>query len=173
MVKRGTMVICFCVGLTVCLALPAWADFLSGMRAYEKHDYATALREFKADSSAQANYLLGIMYYKGEGVESNKKEAVKWLQKAAVRGHVQAAYSLAVIYDKGDGIPQDQQEAVKWYRKAAEKGHALSQFNLGLMYTNGEGVEKNHTEAVKWLRKAARQKNVNAQKLLRVMGEKP
>lgn len=173
MVKRSKMVTCFfCLSIYTCLALPAWADFHAGLAAYERHDYATALHEFRADNSASSSYLIGIMYYKGEGVAPNRQETVKWLRKAAEHGHVQAAYSLAVMYDKGDGIPQNQQEAVKWYRVAAERGHALSQFNLGLMYTNGEGVEKNHDAAVKWLRKAARQGHIGARKLLRVMGEK-
>ena len=31
----------------VCLAAPAWADFQAGMDAYNRGDYATALREWR------------------------------------------------------------------------------------------------------------------------------
>ncbi|HZV81528.1 MAG TPA: tetratricopeptide repeat protein [Geobacteraceae bacterium] len=156
------------------LAVPAvWASYDAGVNAYRSRDYRRALQEFKSDGSPASQYVLGIMYFKGEGVEADKGRAVKLLRAAAGRGHLKAQYSLAVICDKGDGVLQDQKEAAKWYRKAAEQGHAQSQFNLGLMYTNGEGVGKDRAEAVKWLRKSAGQGNVNAQKLLGVMGEKP
>lgn len=155
------------------LAVPsAWAGYDAGASAYLSKDYKRALREFKADGSPASQYVLGIMYFKGEGVEADKAGAVKLLRASAERGYLKAQYSLAVIYDKGDGVAQDQPEAAKWYRKAAEQGHAQSQFNLGLMYTNGEGVEKDRAEAVKWLRKSAGQGHDRAKKLLRVMGEK-
>ncbi len=32
---------------TVCLATPAWADFQAGNGAYNRNDYATALREWR------------------------------------------------------------------------------------------------------------------------------
>lgn len=159
------------VGLGL-VASPAWAGYDAGVKAYQARDYNRALRELKNDGSAPSQYVLGIMYFKGEGVEVDKTAAVKRLRSSAERGYLKAQYSLGVIYDKGDGVPQDQQEAARWYRKAAEQGHAPSQFNLGLMYTNGEGVAKDRAEAEKWLRKSASQGNVNARKLLRVMGEK-
>lgn len=170
--KKRLIAVILSVSLFIVSAVAAWADFAAGLKAYEARDYATALRLFKADEGPDSCYLLGIMYYKGEGVKADKTEGVKWLRRSGEKGHVRAAYNLGMIYDKGDGVPQDLKEAAKWYRKAAEKGHAQSQFNLGLMYTNGEGVTKDRKEAVKWLRKAAKQGHVNARKLLNVMGEK-
>lgn len=169
---RNKMFQLLCMGFAAVFAQSAGANFSTGYSAYQHHDYPTALRELKADGGAQSAYLLAIMYYKGEGVPPDKKETVKWLRLAAEKGNAIAANNLGMMYDKGDGVAQNVPEAAKWYLKAAEKGHAPSQFNLGLMYTNGEGVPKDHEKAVKWLRKAARQGNVNAQKLLRVMGEK-
>lgn len=160
-----------CIILVAAWTQSAWANFTAGYNAYRLKDYPAAMREFKADGGAQSAYLLGIMYYKGEGTVANKKETVKWLRQAAEKGHALAANNLGMMYDKGDGVPQDVAEAAKWYRKAAEKGHVPSMYNLGLMYTNGEGVEKDPKEAVKWLRKAARKGHVNAGKMLKVMGE--
>ena len=167
-------IIAVLMGITIFLTMSvaAWADFAEGLKAYESRDYATALRLLKADGGPDSCYVLGIMYYKGEGVTADKAEAVKWLRKAADKGNVRAQYNLGMMYDKGDGVPQSLKEAANWYRKAAENGHVQSQFNLGLMYTNGEGVPKDRKEAVKWLRKAAKKGHVNARKLLDVMGEK-
>jgi uncharacterized protein len=61
--------------LVAVMAFPALADFKTGMMAYKKKDYVTAMREFKKDGKAEANFNLGIMYYKGEGVKQDKKEA--------------------------------------------------------------------------------------------------
>ena len=151
------------------------------MVSFSPEDYSAVYLSLKVGVTATclslpfgfvAAYLLGIMYYRGDGVKADKAEAVRWLRRAADAGHVRAQNNLGMMYDKGDGVPQDQKEAAAWYRKAAEKGHAPSQFDLGLMYTNGEGVAKDHAEAVKWLRKAAKQGHVNARKLLNVMGER-
>lgn len=170
--KKWLIAVLMGITFTMTAAGAARADFAGGLRAYESRDYATALRLFKADGGPDSCYVLGIMYYKGEGVTADKAEAVKWLRKAAEKGNVRAQYNLGMMYDKGDGVPKNLKEAAGWYRKAAEKGHVQSQFNLGLMYTNGEGVPKDRKEAVKWLRKAASKGHPNARKLLGVMGEK-
>lgn len=158
------------VVLSIAIALPAWAaDFKGGVKAYKKHDYATAMKIFKANGSGIANYNIGIMYYNGQGVNEDRQEAVKWMQKAAEQGYVNAQFFMGTAYDSGEVIQRNLPEAAKWYRKAAEQGHVRSQYNLALMYTNGEGVEKNRQEAIKWLRKAAAQGHENAKKLLKVM----
>ena len=36
---------------------------------------------------AYAQYNLGLIYFKGEGVPKNDTEAVKWFRKAADQGH--------------------------------------------------------------------------------------
>lgn len=171
MIHRARLVLpMLLVGLLTASTL--LAGYNEGVRAYMSKDYKRALRELKADGSPASNYILGVMYFKGEGVAVDKGGAVKFLRASAEHGYVKAEYSLAVIYDKGDGVAQNQQEAVQWYHKAAGQGHAESQFDLGVIYTNGEGVAKDRQEAVKWLRKAAVQGHARARKLLRVMGEK-
>ncbi len=50
---------------------PAWADFDAGVAAYDSGDYETAFREFKPlaeQGDAHAQFNLGYMYHKGEGV---------------------------------------------------------------------------------------------------------
>jgi TPR repeat protein len=170
--NKFTMTLLVVISLIIGSSLTAMADYAAGLSAYQHHDYGNALRLLKEDKSADSAYLLGIMYFKGEGVTADKAEAIRWLRRAGDLGHVRAQNNLGMIYDKGDGVPQNQKEAAAWYRKAAEKGDAQSQFDLGLMYTNGEGVAKDRNEAVKWLKKAAKQGHVNARKLLKVMGEK-
>ena len=153
----------------------AWADFDDGLAAFERGDYATALREWlplaePGDVSAQ--YFLGVMYSFGRGVPQNDAEAVKWYRKAAEQGVVPAQYNLGVAYDEGYGVPQNDAEAVKWYRKAAEQGFAQAQYNLGVMYYFGEGVSVNSIKAYMWWSLAMEQGNELATENLNIIKEK-
>ncbi|MGL5335268.1 MAG: tetratricopeptide repeat protein, partial [Enterovibrio sp.] len=46
---------------------------------------------------------MGVIYYKGEGVEQDYKKSIEWLQKAADQGFAVAQYNLGIIYYKGEG----------------------------------------------------------------------
>ena len=75
--------------LLVVLAAPAWAGWNEGVLAYFRGDYATAFREMKPlaeQGHASAQYNLGIMYEKGQGVPQDYAEAVKLFRKAAEQG---------------------------------------------------------------------------------------
>ncbi len=78
---------------------------------------------------AKAQYNLGGMYDKGQGVPQDDAEAVKWYRKAA---------------EQGDA------EAGRWWRKAAEQGDATAQLSLGLMYGMGQGVPQDYVQAHMW-----------------------
>ncbi len=142
------------------------AEFNAGVTAYEQGDYATALREWRPlaeQGNANAQFMLGLMYYKGGGVPQDHARAVKWYRKAAAQGVAEAQFNLGLIYAHGRGVPQDYAEAAKWYRKAAEQGIAKAQNNLGVRYAKGRGVPQDYAEAVKWYRKAAAQGYATAQ----------
>ena len=94
-----------------------------------------------------AQYLLGRMYYLGEGVPESAVEAVKWFRKAADQDIVNAQYSLGGMYADGQGVPENDAEAVKWYRKAAGNGFLDAQYNLALMYYDGDGVPESSVHA--------------------------
>ena len=87
-----------------CVAAPAWADYSAGEEAYYRGDYATAFRELNplaANGDARAEYLLGLMYVKGEGVPQDFKQAEYWWFLAAEQGHAQAQYNLGAMYANG------------------------------------------------------------------------
>ncbi|MBI1842722.1 MAG: SEL1-like repeat protein [Verrucomicrobia bacterium] len=138
-------------------------------QAAESLDELNAKAE-KGDAAAQ--FILGFMHEKGQGVTRDEAEAVKWYRKAADQGLANAQFNLGVMRANGRGATQDEAEAVKWYRKAADQDHASGQFNLGMMYANGQGVTKNEAEAVKWYRKAADQGLADAQSNLGFMYQK-
>ena len=158
--------------LLVVLAAPAWAGWDEGVAAYDRGDYATALREwrpFAEQGNASAQFNLGVMYGNGQGVTLDYAEAVRWYRKSAEQDDADAQYNLGNIYRTGRGVPQDYAEAERWYRRAAEQSDDSAQYNLGAMYYNGQGVPQDYAEAAKWFRKAADQGKAKAQFNLGVM----
>ena len=125
-----------------------------------RQDYKEAFRwltRAAKQDDAQAQCLLGIMHYEGQGVRQDYKEALKWFHLAAEQGFANAQLLLCVMYSAGQGVPQDYSKAVKWCTKAAEQDYAPAQFTLGRMYDNSEVVPKNLNEAFKWYQMAAKQ----------------
>ncbi len=96
--------------------------------AYKRGDYATALKEWTLlaeQGNADAQYLLGGVYFIGEGVPQDYKTAVKWTTLAAERGIASAQGNLGVMYAFGEGIPKDYVYAYMWGHIAAMNGSEL------------------------------------------------
>ena len=49
----------------------------------------------------KAQYNLGVIYYKGQGIEQDYNEAIKWYRKAAEQGYTQSQTILGLMYSKG------------------------------------------------------------------------
>lgn len=134
-----------------------------------------------SQGNASAQYNLGVMYYKGDGIPQNQSKAIEWFQRAAAQGHIKAEsnlkvmstnaaveilrkaanqgdqraqYSLGLIYQTGESVHQDSAKAIDWYTKAANQGNAEAQAMLGGMYYEGEGVPQNVTIAKEWFSKS-------------------
>ena len=140
------------------VGLSANADFDEAVAAYERGDYATALREIQPlaeQGDAVAQYNLGLMYDEGQGVPQDYEAAAQWYRRAAEQGYAAAQSNLGVMYAKGQGVLKDDKAAVQWLRRAAEQGLAEAQFNLGLMYAKGEGVPQDYVHAHLWANIAA------------------
>jgi TPR repeat protein len=113
------------------------------------------LRARAEQGDAEAQFTLGRMYGKGDGIPQDGVQAVAWFRKAADQGHAKAQNGLGVMYASGQGVPQDWVQAVMWFRKAADQGEPMAQCNLGAMYEDGHGVPQDHAQAAAWYRKAA------------------
>ena len=139
-----------CLTLAVLLGsvgVSASADFQKGLTAARNGDFVTALREWTPlaqQGSASAQYNLGLMYQKGDGVSQDYATAVKFYRLASEQGHISAQFHLGLMYQKGVGVPQDYKTAEKWWKLAAKQGDARAQTNLGMLYGKGLGIPKNY-----------------------------
>ena len=161
--KRLALAIVFVLGF----APPAWADFEAGVAAYNRGDYATALREFRplAESGhTEAQFYLGQMYIVGDGVSQDLAKAENWYLKSAEGGNEGAQMALVFRYLDGAGFDTMPGAAAEWLQKLAERYSKIgwahpAQVILGILYERGQGVTQDHREALKWYQIAARAKD--------------
>jgi TPR repeat protein len=73
-------------------------------------------------SKPEHQYLLGMMYIDGNGVEKDPSTAVQWFLKAAQQNHSEAQYQLGQMYKTGLGVKANPSEAKTWLSKAADGG---------------------------------------------------
>jgi TPR repeat protein len=165
------------------------ADLAAGVKAYERGDYAAALRIFRElarQGDAGAQFKLGIMYYDGKGVPQDYVQAYMFFNRAAAQGYKNARDNRELA---GKQIipPADCDEdcAGRWFqyraagalaystrdyatalrinRQLADQGDAAAQHSLGFMYGAGMGVRQDYAEALKWFLMAANQGIAEAQ----------
>jgi uncharacterized protein len=138
----------------------AQADGNAGFAAFERGDYATALKEFRplADQGLPAaQAALGQMYLQGLGVPQDYAAAAKWLEPAAKNGIAAAQAQLATLYILGMGVPKDEKQAAYWTKRAADHGVKRSQVDLAAMYYQGVGVPRDLQQSYFYAELAARQ----------------
>ena len=153
----------------VVAVLVACSSALGGIEeagaAYERGDYATALREAKplAEKGAPwALFLMGVMAVEGKGVAKDYERGHDFFRRAADKGLVKAQFALASLYYRGWGVERDFGEAARWARIAADAGDEEAQFLLGVIYAKGEGIERNYALAERWLAASAAQGHAEA-----------
>ena len=110
-----------------------------------------------------AQYYLGLMYRKGDGVQQSDMKAVYWYTKAANQGDAAAQNNLGFMYSQGLGLIQDYEKSFLWYTKSAEQGNVNAQYGLGTLYHQGKGVAQDDEQAFYWYTKAAEQGDAEAQ----------
>ena len=98
--------------------------------AYERGDYTQAARLFSPQAEqgvASAQFYLGLMYEKGQGVQQDHAMALTWFRKAAGQGYAGPQNNLGLIYERGRGVRKDVIRALMWYTVAAAMLHADEQ----------------------------------------------
>lgn len=115
-----------------------------------------------------AQFKLGELYAKGQGVVQDYKKAVYWYQRDANHGGISTQYILGTIYQK----EKDYKKAFEWYEKAANHDYEMAQFKLGELYAKGQGVAQDYKKAVYWLEKSAKHGHKDSIKLLNEIKDK-
>ncbi|HEY8023169.1 MAG TPA: tetratricopeptide repeat protein [Burkholderiaceae bacterium] len=150
----------------------AHAGYDEGLASFRAGNYTSAYQELSTaanSGNADAQQLLGHMYYMGLGVAQDFAKALAWHRKAAGQGKSESQYVIGTMYYSGKGLIQDYREAEQWLQKAGNAGHADAQYMLGAMYFTGKGIPQDYQRSVAWFRRAAEQGQSEAQRLLGLM----
>ncbi|WP_291195508.1 peptidoglycan-binding protein [Hyphomonas sp.] len=124
---------------------------------------ASFLRRASQKGVAPAQYELGKLYERGQGVDKDMIEARNLIQKAAEAGHVNAMYDYALFLAEGEGGAKSEADAVAWFNEAAELGLVDAQYNLGVVHAEGIGTPQDLTKALFWFEVAARAGDTGAE----------
>ncbi|MBU0992502.1 MAG: SEL1-like repeat protein [Proteobacteria bacterium] len=152
------------------------AHFQLGAIYTHEADYVQAslsLNEAAKQNLPEAQYGLGWLYLKGQGVQKDVNKGIGWIEKAAEQDFAAAQHDLGVIYSKGELIPGDPHKAVYWFERAASQEFAEAKYRLGWLFLRDNPVEENITKGLGWLKKAADQGLSTAQYDLGVIFAEP
>ena len=102
--KNLTLAICLTLAVLLGgLGCSGGGDYEKGVAAYNRDDFATALREWTPlaeQGDADAQYNLGVMYRKGHGVPQDKVYAHIWYNIAATSGNKKAIKNRDILLKK-------------------------------------------------------------------------
>jgi hypothetical protein len=114
--------------------------------------------------NAEAQYALGELYLKGDGVSRSFPAAAQMFRRAAEKGNLaRAQYALGLLYQRGLGVPKNEVEAVLWWQKAADQNFSAAITHVGIALLEGKGIQKDEEAARKMLERAAELDEPNAQ----------
>ena len=168
--KRCVIAITLLLFVATSMALAG--NLKKGIELYDQKKFSEAFQIIQKEAktgNAEAQYYLGKMYRKGEGVQQDNRQAVYWYTKSVEQGNRKAQNNLAVMYDNGFGVEKDLKKAFELYSQSAAQGTTAAQFNLGMMYRDGQGVKKNYVKAFELFSLAADGGNVRAQNALAIL----
>ena len=134
-----------------------------------KTHYKTALKYFKEaaeQGEPQSQYMLGQMFYNGDGTTKNITKSIKWLTRSADQDNTDAQTKLGEIYllDK-DEI----EHAYEMFKIASEKQDTLAQYNLATMYLTESRIKNDYKEAFRLFKLAADKEHINSMVNLGIM----
>ena len=156
-------------------------------RRGEKAEAMTVLQFAAGQGHVGAQWMIGRMYAKGEGVEPNDFKAFEYFREIVSKAGIDdiddslesrqnAAYVSQALLQLGsyyrEGIPgthvkPNPQLAVSLYSRAAYNyGDPNAQFNLAMMYIEGNGVPKDAKRALQLLHNAAKKGHAPSRALL-------
>ena len=113
-------------------------DLQEGWNAYKNNDYKKAYKlwlPLAEQGNVTAQYNLGWMYSKGQGVPRDYKEAVRLYSLAAEQGDLDAQLKLGVSYGMGRGVSQDYALAHMWWNLSGSNGNKEAAENREIIET--------------------------------------
>lgn len=120
-------------------------DYENGRAAANRGDFKAAFDKWRSLANvgyAKAQYSMGRLYARGDGVQKDYQEAAYWFGEAAKQGLAEAQFKLGRMYEVGDGIPRSFEESERLYRLASAQGHLDATAHLQKLTSQMTGTKK-------------------------------
>ena len=118
--KRLIITVCFSLSLSTVSIGMCWSgDYQKGLDAAQNGNYTAALKEWRPlaeQGHSESQFVLGLLYRNGKGVEKDFSTAIKWYLLAAEKGHAKAQAKLGYMYVNGEGVNKNYVRAYMWGR---------------------------------------------------------
>ena len=136
------------------------ADYERGIGSYKTGDNIAALNDFGDQvirGHAGSQFMLGVMYFYGKGVDRHDGIAAVWFHKAAIKGHAGAQLAFGSLFLDGVGVHRDLISAYKWLTLAADsdvsglREQAIILRNEAASEMSPKDIEKALRHAREWM----------------------
>ena len=117
-------------------------DFNRALDAYTAGEFSEArklLEPLAKSNHVHSQMLIAVMYAYGEGVDVDRRAALRWYQRAASQGHAPAMYQVGMAHVTGTGTPRNVKRGRAALKRAANKGHYEAEMTLRKL-DNGESL---------------------------------
>lgn len=129
-----------------------------------RNPFKTILKQARA-GDPDAQYRLGVLYYRGKYAPQDYTQAFHWFETAAANGCARAYTALAGLYNAGTGCEKNAEKTFSLYQTAAGLGDFEARINLAVCYLEGIGTEVNETRGFETMKAAADDQSPLAQLL--------
>ncbi|GJD94087.1 tetratricopeptide repeat protein [Methylobacterium iners] len=111
-------------------------------RAYDMFNYAAS---YFGDPNAQYN--LARLYLDGTGVEADARQAARWFNLAAEKGHAPAQALLGELLINGQGVPVQRARGLMWLQLARESAQGRKDDWIVALYEKAWGQASDNDRA--------------------------
>jgi TPR repeat protein len=123
-------------------------DYCSSLANLVKTDGDGVLRQPCSRGDGVSCFLLGSLYYGGQGVSRNFEFSATLYRQSCTAGFTRGCGALGESYLVGEGVPKDLIKARQILENACDAGYAPGCFNVGIMHREGIETPKNEPLAV-------------------------
>ncbi len=146
------------VVIAVLLSVALYAtNYERGDDAYGDGDIKKAVSFWETgakNGELGSQFMLGLLYLRGDDVEINTKKAASLLAKIFNSNDETLQITVALAYYKNRGHKPEDVLSLKQFEEAIDKEGEIAQYNLGILFVTEAGVEKDLKKGATLIKKA-------------------
>lgn len=134
-------------GIALLLERPPSDEDIVG-QSFEESPQELEIKDLGPEDSTLSEYLLGVTYYEGKGVQQDIPKAMEHFKRASEKQHGLSALYMAHILMYETSVNGDPKEALKYLEMSVLLGELTAHYWLGIAYEFGKGVDQDLDRAL-------------------------